>query len=271
MGVGSISIFNFSWNLQSAPLSLIGVSFSLAAFPALAISYAKKDMSDVVLKISEGIRNIIFWSLPLTALILVLRAHITRVVLGSGSFDWFATRLVAASLAIFVLSTVFQSLSLFLSRSHYALGKTTWPLLGNIFGGSVSIGLAYLFHKNFEFFRGFFDFIADLLNVPDISHNVLLSPIAYSIGSAISFLILFYALGGDLVSNVWNLIKKSIAKSLIAFFTCLFGTYIALIVFNDYFSLDYFIGVFGHGLTAGIFGIINPIIVTGKQIGRAHV
>src|SRR3989344_2049018 len=31
--VGSVSIFNFSFNLQSVPFSIIGVSYSLAAFP----------------------------------------------------------------------------------------------------------------------------------------------------------------------------------------------------------------------------------------------
>src|SRR3989338_7194901 len=157
LGEGSIAVFNLGFNLQSAPLSLIGVSFSLAAFPSLAISVAKKDMTDVVFKISDGLRQIIFWSLPATALIIILRAHLVRVVLGSGNFDWSDTRLTAAVLAIFVISSVFQSIQLFLSRSYYALGKTSAPLLGNIAGGALSVVLAFIFIK-------FYGFWASLIN-----------------------------------------------------------------------------------------------------------
>jgi peptidoglycan biosynthesis protein MviN/MurJ (putative lipid II flippase) len=36
MKEGSVAIFNFSLNLQGVPLTIIGVSYSIAAFPALA-------------------------------------------------------------------------------------------------------------------------------------------------------------------------------------------------------------------------------------------
>ena len=35
-GAGAIAVFNLSWNLQSVPLSIVGASYSLAAFPTLA-------------------------------------------------------------------------------------------------------------------------------------------------------------------------------------------------------------------------------------------
>jgi peptidoglycan biosynthesis protein MviN/MurJ (putative lipid II flippase) len=37
---GSISIFNFSFNLQSVPLNIIGISYAVAAFPTLAKSFS---------------------------------------------------------------------------------------------------------------------------------------------------------------------------------------------------------------------------------------
>lgn len=36
MASGSIAVFNLSFNLQSVPLAIIGVSYSVAAFPTLA-------------------------------------------------------------------------------------------------------------------------------------------------------------------------------------------------------------------------------------------
>ena len=36
VGVGAVSVFNFASDYQVVPVSLIGVSFSLAVFPTLA-------------------------------------------------------------------------------------------------------------------------------------------------------------------------------------------------------------------------------------------
>jgi putative peptidoglycan lipid II flippase len=243
---GSIAIFNLSLNLQSVPLSLIGVSFSLAAFPALSISAAKKDTEEVIAKISDGLRQIIFWSLPFTALIIVLRAHIVRVVLGSGSFDWAATRLVAASLSVFVVSAVFQSLQLFLSRSHYALGKTKWPLVGNILGGVVSIIFALAFFGHFAKFKIIFNLIADFLNVSDLSFEILLLPLAYSIGAFVSAVVLFLALDGNLVGRVWRQIRSSILAGLLTAIVSGIGSYATLSFLDGFFNLNSFIGVLSH-------------------------
>ncbi len=261
METGSIAIFNLSWNLQSAPISLIGVSFSLAAFPALALSYAKKDMVGVIEKISHGLRQIIFWSLPFTVFIILLRAHITRVVLGSGSFDWLSTRLVSASLAIFALSIVFQSIVLFLSRSHYALGRTKWPFYGNILGGVVSVLFAVLFYKYFEDFRVFFALVADILKVPDLSLKILSLPFAFSLGSIFSALLLFFGLGRELVFDIWISIRRTIVESLVGALGCGVGVYLGLLVFSDYFTLETFWGVLGHGFIAGTIGILATAFV----------
>ena len=256
METGSIAIFNLSWNLQSAPISLIGVSFSLATFPALAISFAKRNMEEVVEKISSGLRQIVFWSLPFTTFIILLRAHITRVVLGSGSFDWLATRLVSASLALFALSIVFQSVVLFLSRSHYALGKTRWPLYGNILGGVLSALFAFVFYKYSGVFYNLSNLVAEILKVPDLALKVLSLPFAFSLGSMFSGLILFLALGKEMAYEIWNSIKKSIFESFLSAFFCGLGIYLGLLIFSDYFTLETFWGVLGHGFIAGVIGIV---------------
>lgn len=261
LGEGAIAVFNLSFNLQSAPLSLIGVSFSLAAFPALAISVAKKDMQEVIVSIGNGLRQIIFWSLPLTALMIILRAHLVRVVLGSGGFDWSATRLTAAVLAILVISTVFQSIALFLSRSHYALGKTKWPLLGNLAGGAVSVVCAIVFIKYFQFFAPVFQFMADLLNVSHLPQNILLLPFAYSIGSFVSALLLFFLLGSHLTHNIWKHVKSTIFHSILGALAAGLGAYATLSVFDGFFNLDTFFGVLGHGFVGSMGGVALGILM----------
>src|SRR3989344_3840213 len=104
MTVGSVSVFQFAFNLQSVPLAIIGMSYSVAAFPVLADLFAKKDSSAFNMHVMTALRHIIFWSFPIIALVVVLRAQIVRVVLGSGAFDWNDTRLTAAVLALFIVA-----------------------------------------------------------------------------------------------------------------------------------------------------------------------
>ena len=108
MAGGSIAIFNFANSIESVPLTLIGVSYSSAAFPTLSRLFSTGKLQEFLHEVAISARHIIFWSLPVTALFIVLRAQIVRVVLGAGAFDWNATRLTAAALALFIISIVAQ-------------------------------------------------------------------------------------------------------------------------------------------------------------------
>lgn len=254
MQEGSIAIFNLSFNLESVPLALIGVSFSLAAFPGLAAASTKGDKEGIVSQISDGLKQIIFWSLPVTVLFIVLRAHIVRVILGSGSFDWDATRLTAAMFAIFVISSVFQSVQLFLSRALYALDKTLWPLFGNLTAGVVAVLLAVTFLKANLWFEVIV-FIAEFLKVSHLPINILALPVAYSLGALLGASLLFFALGKDLLIRVWQRVRPVVGESIIGAATCGLVSYICLNILNGHFDLNTFWGVLGHGSLSGISGI----------------
>src|SRR3989338_5965765 len=127
LGVGSIAVFNLSWNLQSVPLAIVGASYSIAAFPTLAGLWTRGERSVFIATLSTAMRHILFWSMPSLVLFVVLRAQIVRTVLGSCAFDWGDTRLTAASLALFAASVVAQSISLLFTRGYYAAGKSRTP------------------------------------------------------------------------------------------------------------------------------------------------
>ncbi|EKE10873.1 MAG: integral membrane protein MviN [uncultured bacterium] len=127
LAVGSLAVFNFAQNLQSVPLGLFGISFAIAVFPTLSQYAAKEKHDDFVKTFSQTFRQILFFVIPLSVIILVLRAQIVRVVLGSGEFDWSDTRLTFECLAIFVLSLFAQSTIPLLARSFYALKNTKTP------------------------------------------------------------------------------------------------------------------------------------------------
>ncbi|MDO8752121.1 MAG: lipid II flippase MurJ, partial [Candidatus Wolfebacteria bacterium] len=121
---GSIAVFNLALNLQSIPITIIGLSYSVAAFPALASFSLKKARSHFEEHFKSAFLHILFWALPFSVLLLVLRAQVVRTILGSGNFSWPDTRLTAASLFILSLAVVFQSLFYLLVRAFYADGES---------------------------------------------------------------------------------------------------------------------------------------------------
>jgi putative peptidoglycan lipid II flippase len=106
MSGGSISIFNLASNLQSVPMTIIGMSYSSAVFPTLSKFFVEKKRDEFLKQMVDSARHIVFWSMPVMILFIVLRAQIVRTIYGAGSFDWADTRLTAAALAVFVVSII---------------------------------------------------------------------------------------------------------------------------------------------------------------------
>lgn len=255
MKEGSISVFNFSFNLQSVPLSIIGVSYSLAAFPTLSAFFSKGEKDNFFDHLIIGTRHIIFWSAPIIVLFIILRAQIVRTILGSGEFNWSDTRLVAASLAIFAISALSQSLILLFVRAYYASGRTKFPFVVNVISSMVAvvlvIGFSFIF-KNVPVFRYF---IESLLRVEDIAGTeVLMLPLGFSLAMIINGIILWLNLG--VLSSQKRKIWRSFFQSLGASVIMGFASYVGLNVFVKVFDVNTLFGIFMQGFCAGIFGII---------------
>ena len=258
---GSISIFNFSFNLQSVPLNIIGISYAVAAFPSLAKSFNSGQKEKFKKHLKEASRAIVFWSLPAIFLFIVLRAQITRVILGSGSFSWDNTRLVAASLAIFSISILAQGMITLLSRSYYATGNTKRPLLVNFSCSVLIVILSYLFihlFQNAPFFRFF---IESLLKVDDIpGTEVLMLPLAYSVGTLLNFILHWVFIKKDFMPNE-SFISKTFFQSLGASFFLGLVAYLSLNILSLVFGTTTFLGVFFQGFISGILGILAAMVV----------
>ncbi len=254
--VGSISIFTFANNLQTIPQGLIGISYAVAAFPLLARAYASENKSEFKKHLRTSARAIIFWTLPITFLFIVLRAQIVRVVLGTGSFSWESTRLVAASLAIFSISILAQSMVSLLSRAYYATGDTKRPLIINVSCSMFIILLAYFlinFFNNVPFFK---DFIESLLKVTDIPGTaILMLPLAYSIGTILNFVLHWVSVRKDFMEGE-QFIFKSFFQSLGASFFLGVTAYGTLNFLSPVFGTTTFFGIFFQGLIAGFSGIL---------------
>ncbi len=258
---GSISIFNFAFNLQSVPLNIIGISYAVAAFPTLAKSFGNGKIDDFKNHLKKASRAIVFWSLPVIFIFIVLRAQIVRVILGSGSFSWEDTRLVAACLAIFAVSILAQGMITLLSRSYYATGNTRRPLIVNLFCSVLIILLSYFFINIFESVPVFRYFIESLLKVNDIpGTEVLMLPLAYSVGTLLNFILHWFFVKKDFMPGE-SFIDKTFFQSLGASFFLGGVAYLSLNVLSPIFGTVTFWGVFLQGFISGILGILVAVLV----------
>src|ERR1035437_2370742 len=258
---GSISIFNFAYNLQSVPLNIIGISYAVAAFPILAKSFSVGKKDEFKKHLKGAARAIVFWSLPVIFLFIIVRAQIVRVVLGSGSFSWDDTRLVAACLAVFALSILAQGMITLLSRTYYAVGDTKRPLIVNFSCSVLIIFLSYFFIHLFETMPMFKYFIESLLKVTDIpGTEVLMLPLAYSIGTILNFILHWIFVKKDFLPNE-SFITKTFFQSLGASFFLGLVAYVSLNLLSPIFGTTTLMGVFLQGFLSGLLGILAAILV----------
>ncbi|MEK7182244.1 MAG: lipid II flippase MurJ [Patescibacteria group bacterium] len=258
---GSISIFNFSNNLQSVPLALIGASYSLAVFPMLSKFFFDGDKKKFLDHIVIAVRHIIFWSLPVTIMFIVLRAQIVRTILGSGSFSWSDTKLTAASLAIFVVSAIAQGLILLFIRGYYASGNTKKPLLINTISAILIIVFSFLLTNLFVSNNFFRFFIESLFKVEWLSGSeILMLPLAFTLGSIINMAMFWFMFQKDF-GKFYNLVKKTLLNSFSASIISGFITYKYLDIFDNLFDIRTLVGIFMQGFLSGIIGIISYIII----------
>ncbi len=256
LAAGSIAVFNLAMNLQSVILTVIGVSYSVAAFPILArlcVNNQKKEFLDQTF---SAARHIIFWSLPSVFLLIVLRAQIVRVVFGTGAFDWADTRLVAAALALFSVSIIFQSLNILFVRAFYAAGKTLRPLMINAYSFLFIIIASFFLVKIFESHSGAEILLEKILRIEDVvGVSVLALPLAFSLGMFLNFFILIRYFKKDFG---WQMIVGKMFYQI--FFASLimgFVSYFALQIFDDVFDIQTFAGILMQGLISGILGILS--------------
>ena len=125
---GSLAVFTLATNIQSIPIGLFAVSFSLAAFPVLSLSVAEKANGKFFGTLSRTTRRILFFVMPISMILIVFRAQVVRVILGTGRFDWEDTIATFSVLGWLSVGLFAQALIPLFARAFYSLQDTRTPL-----------------------------------------------------------------------------------------------------------------------------------------------
>lgn len=237
LGTGSLTVFNFANNLQSFPIGIFGISFAVAAFPTF--SALANDKDKLIKHFSSVFRQILFFIVPSTVLLLTLRAQIIRVIFGTGAFDWADTTMTMDVLAFFSLSLFAQALLPLIVRIFYALEDSKTPFFVGFASSLVNVFLSL--------------YLASKIGVAGLA-------LAFSISTIINFMILWIVLRvrmGDLdeIKILVSVIKFSAAAV-----AC--GLTVQILKYNTapFVDMERFWGIFVQGVSAGFFGIVVYMI-----------
>lgn len=236
---GSLAIFQRAFNIQSVPLSVFGVSMAIAAFPLFTAHAVSGDREAFVKTFSLATRRILVLVIPFSILLLLLRAQITRVILGSGAYDWSATIATFSVLAVFAFSFFAQSLVPLFARSFYAFQNTRTPVIISV----ISVGL---------------NMLGAWWWAPQ--WGVIGLAAAFSLSSIVNAILLFVVFRFDFGALderhiVWTLIKTTGASFLMIPFV-----QAAKVLVATHVNMQTFVGIFTQGLTAGLIGCAAYLI-----------
>lgn len=199
LGTSAIAVYNLADNIQTMPMVVFGTSFAMAIFPTLSEKASRKDWQGFRDDVVKTLRSIIFFMVPIVFGIILLRAQIVRMILGSGHFGWQQTIDTADTLGYFALALVFSSAIPLLARSFYALHNTKIPMIVTI----ITIIISIIAGK----------FLSSSMGIEGLA-------LAYSIGSFFNALLLYLILRTKVAFNegtlIWFTIKIIIASVLMA-------------------------------------------------------
>jgi len=256
VGEGSVAIFTFASNLESVPLALIGASYATAAFPVLAEQMGQKKHEEFRATLTAAARHLIFWSSAILVLFIVLRAHIVRIILGSGAFDWDATRLTAAILAILVVALIAQGFVLLASRAFYAAERSWNPFFIQVGGLVVSVASAWgmlLAAQSYPTLKYFVEVLFRVEDVPGAA--VLFIALGAAVGQLAMGLIAFITLK-DVAPGVGKDLVRPLFEGLGAAILGGSAAYGVLTFMGNLAPLSNLFLVFTQGAVAGMVGLV---------------
>ena len=144
LAAGSVTAVSFARNFQSVPISLIGVAFALAVFPALSKAHAAGDRGAFLRLLSTNLVSITVLTTAAAVVLAAVGELAIRVLLGGGAFDAEDVALTSAVLAAFAISIPFESLTHLLSRAIYATHHTLLQVLASLAGVGITVGATQL-------------------------------------------------------------------------------------------------------------------------------
>lgn len=132
LGSKMVTVFFLAQSLQQLPVRLFGTTIAQAALPSLSAYSAGDERDRFKSSIISSYHMILFFVLPVSVILIVMRVPIVRLIYGASLFDWEATVLTAMTVSAFSVSLFAQSVSQIFVRGFYALYNSKTPVIVSV-------------------------------------------------------------------------------------------------------------------------------------------
>ncbi len=141
---GSITAYNYAFQLSQIPVGVLGVSVAVALFPALSRDAALGRINEIRRQVAASLRVLIFLAAPLTAIMIVLAQPLSAVFFQYGLFGARSTERTASALVFFSIGLGGHIVVHVLTRAFYAMQDTRTPVLWAIIAVAINVPLMML-------------------------------------------------------------------------------------------------------------------------------
>ncbi len=133
--IGNLSfvIIRLALRLMTIPIRLFGVPISQASLPFLSEESGEGDRQRLNDLLIQSLHQIVFFALPASVLLLILRVPIVRLIFGADNFPWQTTVMTGKVVAVIALSIVAQAMTHLLVRVFHAIKNTATPFFVTVF------------------------------------------------------------------------------------------------------------------------------------------
>jgi len=144
MASGTVRIYNQAVTLHMAPINLIGVAISTAAFPRMTERLGEGRPDLFKSELQAVLRVIVWLAMPVAAITYFTRGYLVNFIKNGGD------ALMAGLLGTLVIAILFRSVYFIAARSFYAQQDTKTPLFISIATIALNIVLAVWFTQGLD-------------------------------------------------------------------------------------------------------------------------
>jgi putative peptidoglycan lipid II flippase len=242
------------------PVGVFALAISTAVFPHLSDHFAKKDLPAFTALLRQSVVRILFFMLPITVWLLLLRAHAVRILYGAGQFSWDNTKATFAVLGVLAFSLVGQSLVPLFARALLARHNTWAPVMANLTCIVINILASFALVGRY----GVVGVAAGYAIAVSINSLLLYGLLRPELASSREGMSSLHAEEREFLRGAWKIVFSSTALAL--------STYGALYAIEPFVNTRTWIGlVVQSGVAVGVGGLVYVACTVSLQVPDAKV
>ncbi len=144
LGPGAITAYTVGFTVLQLPLGLIAVPLGVVLLPTMSRALAAGERASFSAMVDRSLRLLAYVMLFLTAVMIVGRDQIVRLLFEYGRFDVQASNVAADTLMVFAVGLAAHAMIAVLARAFYANQDTRTPVLAAFVSVGVNVTVSVL-------------------------------------------------------------------------------------------------------------------------------